>query len=54
MQWLSCFYNVSVNISDTSILIIKNFNYHCIIHNVSKSEAISSLENSVLENCRCI
>ena len=37
------------NISDIAIIIIKNVDYR-IIHNISKSEAINLLKNSVLEN----
>ena len=39
----------SVNISDIAIITVKNVDYCCIIHNISKSEAINLLENSVLE-----
>ena len=42
---------LSVNISDIAIMTIENVYYHCIIHNIIKSEAINLLENSVLENC---
>ena len=38
------------NIGDIAIIIIKNIDYHCIIHNISRSEAINLLENSVLED----
>ena len=31
-------------------MTIKTVDYRCIIHNISKSEAINLLENSVLEN----
>ena len=41
---------LSVNISDIAIITVKNVNYRCIIHNISKSEAINLLENSVLED----
>ena len=41
----------SVNISDIAIITLKNVDYRCIIHNISKSEAINLLENSVLEDC---
>ena len=41
---------LSVNISDIAIIIVKNVDCHCIIHNISKSEAIKLLKNSVLEN----
>ena len=40
---------LSVNITDIDIITIKNVDYHCIIHNISKSEAINLLKNSVLE-----
>ena len=45
---------LSVNIrdiSDITIITIKNLHYHFIIHNISKSEAISFIRNSVLGNC---
>ena len=41
----------NVNISDITIMTIKNVDYCCIIHNISKSEAINLLKNSVLEDC---
>ena len=42
---------LSANISDIAIvIIIKNVDYRCIIHNISKSEAISLFETSVLED----
>ena len=41
---------LSVNISDTTIIIIKNFDYFHIIYNISKSEAIDLLESFVLQN----
>ena len=41
---------LSVNISDIAIITIKNVDYRCIIHNVSKSKAIILLKNSALEN----
>ena len=41
---------LSVNINDMAIILIKNVDYHCIIHNISKSEAINLFKNSVLEN----
>ena len=41
---------LSVNISDIVIVTVKNVDYCCIILNISKSEAISLLKNSVLEN----
>ena len=54
---------LSVNINDIAIksltiksidITIKNVDYHCIIHKISKSEAISLLKNSVLEDCEYI
>ena len=45
MQWLSC-----VNIGVITIITIKNFDYRCITHDISKSKANNLLENSVLKN----
>ena len=42
---------LSVNISDITIIAVKYIDYRCIIHNISKSEAINLLKNSILENC---
>ena len=36
--------------SDIAIITVKEIDYHCIIHDVSKSEAIHLLENSVLDD----
>ena len=41
---------LSVNISENAIITIKNVDHHCIIHNISESESINSLESSVLED----
>ena len=41
---------LSVNISDIAIIIVKNVDYRCIIHNINKSEAINLIKNSVLED----
>ena len=41
---------LSVNIRDIAIITVKNVNYRCIIHNISKSEAINLLKNYVLED----
>ena len=38
------------NISHIAFIAVKNVDYYCIIHNISKSEAINILDNSVLEN----
>ena len=36
------------NVTDIAIITVKNVDYHCIFHNISKSEAINLLKNSVL------
>ena len=41
---------LSFNISDINIMTVKNVDYRCIIHNISKSEAINLLESAALEN----
>ena len=41
---------LSVNISNIAIITIKNVDYCCIIHNITKSEAINLLKNSVFED----
>ena len=41
---------LSVNINDIAIITVKNIDYCCKIHNINKFEAISLLENSVLQN----
>ena len=41
---------LSVNISNIAIITDKNVIYRCIIHNISKSEAINLLKKSVLED----
>ena len=41
---------LSYIVSDIAIITIKNVDYRCIIHNISKSEAINILESSVLED----
>ena len=42
---------LSVTIRDIAIISIKNIDYRCNIGNISKSEAINLLEDSVTENC---
>ena len=37
-----------INISDIAIITVKVVDYHCIIHDISESEAIHLLKNSVL------
>ena len=39
-----------VNINDIAIITVKNVDYRCIIHRISKCETINLLENSVLEH----
>ena len=41
---------LSVNVSNIAVGTVKNVDYRCIIHNISKSEAINLLKDSVLEN----
>ena len=42
---------LSVNISDIAITNVKTIYYRCIIHSISKSQAINLLKESVLEDC---
>ena len=39
-----------LSISDIGIINVKYVDYCCFIHNISKSEVINSLVNSVLED----
>ena len=41
---------LSVNISDIAIITFKNVGYLCIVHNITKSEAINLLKISVLKD----
>ena len=41
---------LSFDISEIAIITIKIVNYCCIIHNISNSETIDLLKNSVLED----
>ena len=41
---------LSDNISDITIITVKNVDYRCIIHKIIKSEAINLIESAVLEN----
>ena len=41
---------LSVNISNIATITVKNIDYHCIVHNISRSEAINLLKNSVVED----
>ena len=40
-----------LNISDIAIITVKIVDYRCIVCNISKSEVINLLKNSVLEDC---
>ena len=39
-----------LNICNIAIITVKNVDYHCIMYNISKSEGINLLENSVLDS----
>ena len=39
-----------LNISDITIITVKNVDYRCIVHNISKSKVIDLLKNFGLEN----
>ena len=41
---------LSVNIRDITIIAVKNVDYHCTIHNISKSDANNLLKNSLFED----
>ena len=43
-----------LNKSDITIITVKNVDYGCIIHVISKSEAINLLESAVLKECSYI
>ena len=43
-----------LNISDIATITVKNVDCHCILHDHNKSQAITLLENYVLEDCRHI
>ena len=45
---------LNVTITDVAIITTKNVDYRSIIYNISKSEAINLLKNSVLEDHRYI
>ena len=40
-----------LNISNITIITVKNIDYQCTIHNISKSEAINLLKSAALQNC---
>ena len=39
-----------LNISDITIIAVKTVDYRCIIHDISKSEAINLLKKCILED----
>ena len=39
-----------LDLSDVSIITGKGFDYHCILYEITKSEAIHLFENTVLED----
>ena len=41
---------LGLNLSDIAVITVKGVDYCCIIHDISKSEAIHLLENSVLDH----
>ena len=43
-----------LDVSGITIITVKNFDFSCLIHNISKSEAVKFLENYVLEHPRYI
>ena len=50
----SCCHDLTMlclNLSDISIIVVKRVDYLCIIHDISKSDVIYLLENSVLDDC---
>ena len=42
--------SLCLNISDIAIITVKGIYYRCIIHDISKSDAIHLLENPMLNN----
>ena len=41
---------LSVNVSNIATITVKNIDYLCIVHNISRSEAINLFKNSVVED----
>ena len=41
---------LTVNINFIAIITAKNVGYRCVIHNISKSEAINLLKSAVFED----
>ena len=52
MQWVSWCINVSTNLDSIAILNINSVDYHCIINEIKKSEAINSLQKYWLDQKR--
>ena len=52
MQWVSWCINVSTNLDSIAILNINGVDYHCIINEIRKSEAINSLQKYWLDQKR--
>ena len=42
---------LNVNICDITIVTVKDIDYRCAIHEISKYESIQLLENSILDDC---
>ena len=42
---------LSFNISDIATITVKNVDYRCIIHNITRYEAINLLKISVRQSC---
>ena len=40
-----------LNIINITVITVKYIDNHCIIHEISKSDAIHLLKNSVLDDC---
>ena len=41
-----------LDLSHIAVITVKGVDYCCVNHDISKSEAIHLLENSVLDDCR--
>ena len=41
---------LNVIINDVALITVKNVDYHCIVHSISKLEAIILLQNCFLED----
>ena len=45
---------LSIPRNNVAVIPVKNADYHCIVHNISKPEAINLLKNSALEDCEYV